>query len=70
MPFIESMINPEMLGVRSLYFQGFHISMIPTTGENFKKNPGDKGDMIQVFCMISHGITPIKNVNPTDTNYN
>ena len=33
---IESMINPEMLG--GLYFQGFHISMIPTTGKSFKKN--------------------------------
>ena len=25
----------EMLGVRGLYFQGFHISVIPTTGEIF-----------------------------------
>ena len=26
-----------MLGVRGSYFQGFHISMIPATGKNFKK---------------------------------
>ena len=34
--------------------------MIPNTGGNFKKNPWDKGDMIQTFCMIWHGITPLK----------
>ena len=34
--------------------------MIPTTGKNFKKNEWDKGDMIQKFCMIWHGIIPLK----------
>ena len=26
-----------MLGVGGWFFQGFHISTLPTTGENFKK---------------------------------
>ena len=26
----------------------------------FQKKPCDKGDMIQTFCMIWHGITPLK----------
>ena len=34
--------------------------MIPTTGENFKKNEWDKGEMIKKFCMIWHGIIPLK----------
>ena len=29
--------------------------------EKFKKNPWDKGDMIQKFSMIWNGITPLKN---------
>ena len=38
LPFLKNAINSEMLGVRGLYFQVLHISMIPTTGENFLKS--------------------------------
>ena len=57
MPFLKNTINSAMLGVRNYYIQGFHISVIPTTRENFKKN---SSDMIQKFCMIWHGITRLK----------
>ena len=33
----KNAIKSEKLGVRGYYFQDFHISMIPTTGKNFKK---------------------------------
>ena len=35
--FFLNIIKSEPLGVRGYYFQGFHISMIPTTGKNFKE---------------------------------
>ena len=33
--FFKNAINSEPLGVRGQSFQGFHISLLPTTGENF-----------------------------------
>ena len=33
----KNAIKSELLGVRDWYLQDFHISMIPTTGKNFKK---------------------------------
>ena len=66
-PSFKNTINSEILGDRSEYFHGFHISMIPTTGENFKKIHA------RVTCSrIFVGSTwnyPIKNMNLTDTNY-
>ena len=37
--FFKNAIKSEPLGVRDQHLQDFHISMIPTTGESFKKNP-------------------------------
>ena len=35
--FYKNVLKSEPLGVRGYCFQEFHISMIPTTGKNFKK---------------------------------
>ena len=36
--FFKNAINSKPLGNRDQYFQDFHVSMIPTTGKNFKKS--------------------------------
>ena len=48
-----------MFGFR-LIFSGLLYLYVPTTAENFKKNPWDKDDMIQKFQIIWHGINLIK----------
>ena len=59
MPFLENIWNSKMLGARDWYFHEFYISMIPSTGEKFKKIPWDKGNRVQTFYMIWHGISPL-----------
>ena len=50
--FFKNAIKSEPLGVRDWYFQDFHISMVSTTGKNFKKELPNEAFFLLVTLAI------------------